>query len=165
MGGGGFRLFSGSGLAGGPLWSAAGSGGQRIHPGTVHHLLVLGHRSRRLLSGLRRGRVIFSFIIAGSTAEILIYSVFFGFGVGGLLSVSAVAYAGYYGRRSLGVMRGVTDPLTSFAQAIGAVVSGVIFDLTESYLLAFIAFAVLGGAATVLVLFARPSLRATAAAV
>ena len=99
------------------------------------------------------------FIIADSTPEILVYSVLFGFGVGGLLPVPPVAYADYYGRRSLGAIRGVTEPLTSFGQAIGAVLSGVIFDLTGSYQLAFVAFAVMGGLATVLVLFARPPRR------
>ena len=99
------------------------------------------------------------FIIADSTAEILVYAVIFGFGVGGLLSVPPVGYADYYGRRSLGAIRGVTEPLTSFGQAIGAVLSGVIYDLTESYQLAFMAFAVMGGLATVLVLFARPPKR------
>ena len=96
------------------------------------------------------------FTFADSTPEILVYSVMFAFGVGGLLSVPAVAYADYHGRRSLGAIRGVTEPLTSFGQAIGAVLSGVVFDLTGSYRLAFTAFAVMGGLATVLVLFARP---------
>ena len=99
------------------------------------------------------------FMIAGSTVEILVYAVLFGFGVGGLLSVPPVGYADYYGRRSLGVIRGVTEPLTSFGQAIGAVAAGLIFDFTESYQLAFLAFAVMGGLATVLVLFARPPRR------
>ena len=103
------------------------------------------------------------FIIADSTPEILIYSMLFGFGVGGLLSVPPVGYADYYGRRSLGVIRGVTEPLTTFGQAIGAVASGVIFDLNDSYRLAFMAFAVMGGLATVLVLFARPPRRPIAA--
>ena len=85
------------------------------------------------------------FVIADSQVEILVYAVLFGFGVGGLLSVPPVGYADYYGRRSLGVIRGVTEPLTTIGQAIGAVVAGVIFDLTESYQLAFIAFAVMGG--------------------
>ena len=102
------------------------------------------------------------FIIAGSTAEILVYSVLFGFGVGGLLSVPPVAYADYYGRRSLGVIRGVTEPLTSFGQAIGAVLAGVVFDLTDSYELAFATFAILSGLAMLLVLFARPPRRAAA---
>ena len=99
------------------------------------------------------------FIIAGSTAEILVYSALFGFGVGGLLSVPPVAYADYYGLRSLGAIHGVTEPLTSFGQAIGAVVSGAIYDLTDSYRLAFTAFAILGGLAAALALFARPPRR------
>ena len=103
------------------------------------------------------------FVIADSRIEILVYAVLFGFGVGGLLSVPPVGYADYYGRRSLGVIRGVTEPLTTFGQAIGAVVSGLIFDLTDSYQLAFMAFAVMGGLATVLVLFARPPSRPSTA--
>ncbi len=99
------------------------------------------------------------FVIADSKVEILVYAVLFGFGVGGLLSVPPVGYADYYGRRSLGVIRGVTEPLTTIGQAIGALVAGVIFDLTDSYQLAFIAFAIMGGLATVLVLFARPPRR------
>ena len=102
------------------------------------------------------------FIIADSTIEVLTYSTLFGFGVGGLLSVPPVAYADYYGRRSLGVIRGVTEPLTSFGQAIGAVLAGVVFDLTDSYELAFATFAVLSGLAMLLVLFARPPRRAVA---
>ena len=99
------------------------------------------------------------FIIAGSILEVLVYSTIFGFGVGGLLSVPPVAYADYYGRRSLGVIRGVTEPLTSFGQAIGAVLSGAVFDLTDSYRLAFLTFAILSGLAMLLVLFARPPRR------
>ena len=99
------------------------------------------------------------FVFASSTPEILIYAVLFGFGVGGLLSVPPVGYADYYGRRSLGVIRGVTEPLTSFGQAIGAVVAGLVYDFTDSYRLAFVAFAIMGGLATALVLFARPPRR------
>ena len=47
------------------------------------------------------------FIAAGTTTEALAYSALFGFGVGGLLSVPPVIYADYYGRRSLGAIRGV----------------------------------------------------------
>ena len=99
------------------------------------------------------------FVTADSTGEVLAYSVLFGFGVGGLLSVPPVIYADYYGRRSLGVIRGITEPLTSFGQAIGAVLSGAVFDLTESYSLAFIAFAALGAAAAALALLARQPLQ------
>ena len=42
------------------------------------------------------------FLTVSSTLDALAYSAAFGFGVGGMLSVPPVAYADYYGRRSLG---------------------------------------------------------------
>ncbi len=99
------------------------------------------------------------FLTMDTTAEALIYSSLFGFGVGGMLSVPPVAYADYYGRQSLGVIRGVTEPFTSLEQAVGAVLSGIVFDLTHSYGWALIAFAVLGGLTAVVILFARPPAR------
>ena len=101
------------------------------------------------------------FVIASATSEILVYTALFGFGVGGLLSVPLVVYADYYGRRSLGAIRGVTEPLTTIGQAIGTVLAGLVFDLTGSYAYAFMTFAAMGGLATVLVLFARPPRRPT----
>ena len=102
------------------------------------------------------------FIVADSTAEALIYSGLFGFAIGGVLVAPLVAYANFFGRRSLGAIRGVTEPFTSLGQAIGALASGAIFDLTDSYRIAFIAFALLGGVTAALVLFAKPPRRTPA---
>jgi len=80
-----------------------------------------------------------------------------------LLVVPPVAYADYFGRLSLGTIRGVTEPFMSLGQAIGAVVSGAIFDITDSYTSAFMTFAVLGVVTMAGIAFAsRP--RAPAAA-
>ena len=96
------------------------------------------------------------FMTASSTAQALAYSAFFGFGLGGILSVPPVAYADYYGRRSLGAIRGVAEPLTSGGQAVGAVAAGAAFDLTHSYQIAFAAFAALGALTMLMVQLARP---------
>ena len=96
------------------------------------------------------------FIFTNSTTQALVFSALFGFGLGGMLSVPPVAYADYYGRQSLGAIRGVTEPLTSGGQAIGAVAMGAVFDLSGSYVYAFTAFAILGGLTMLLVQFARP---------
>ena len=96
------------------------------------------------------------FMTASSTAQALAYSAFFGFGLGGILSVPPVAYADYYGRRSLGAIRGVAEPLTSGGQAVGAVAAGAAFDLTRSYQIAFAAFAALGALTMLMVQLARP---------
>ena len=99
------------------------------------------------------------FLTADTTAKALAIASLFGFGVGGMLSVPPVAYADYYGRRSLGAIRGVTEPFTSLEQAVGAVASGIVYDLTGSYAIALIAFAILGGVTAVVILFARPPRR------
>ena len=96
------------------------------------------------------------FMTTGSTTQALVYSALFGFGLGGMLSVPPVAYADYYGRRSLGTIRGAAEPLTSGGQAVGAVAAGAVFDLTGSYQFAFIAFAALGALAMLMVQLARP---------
>ena len=99
------------------------------------------------------------FLTADTTIEGLAFSALFGFGVGGMLSVPPVAYADYYGRRSLGAIRGVTEPFTSLEQAIGTVAAGLVFDLTGSYDIALTVFAALGGLTAVALLFARPPAR------
>ena len=72
--------------------------------------------------------------------------------------------ANFFGRRSLGAIRGVTEPFATLGQAIGALASGAAYDLTDSYGAAFIAFALLGAFTVVLVLFAKPPRRAGPAA-
>ena len=89
------------------------------------------------------------FVTVDTAVEALVCSSIFGFGLGGMLTVPPVALADYFGRRSLGAVRGVTEPFTTFGQAVGALVPGVVFDhLTapgaQSYVPAFAAFAVLG---------------------
>ncbi|MCI0795575.1 MAG: MFS transporter [Chloroflexi bacterium] len=100
-------------------------------------------------------------VTADTTAEALSYSALFGLGVGGMLVVPPVAYANYFGRHSLGVIRGLTEPFSSMGQAFGALLSGAIFDITGSYFIAFITFAVIGVATMVVVMLAKPPMHAS----
>ncbi len=100
------------------------------------------------------------FVIADTPVEALLFASLFGFGVGGILVLPSVAFADYFGRRSLGTIRGVTEPFVSLGQAIGAVLSGAIFDMTGSYHIAFFTFAVLAALTAGLLMLARPPIRA-----
>ena len=62
-----------------------------------------------------------------------IVAAIFGIGLGGLLVVPPVALAHYFGRKSLGAIRGVTEPFVSGGQAVGAIGAGIVFDVTGSY--------------------------------
>ena len=95
------------------------------------------------------------FPIADTTAEALVVASIFGTAVGGILVVPVVAYANYFGRRSLSAIRGVTEPFVSLGQAIGALFSGIIYDVTGSYKDAFLILAILGFATIAMLLATR----------
>ena len=96
--------------------------------------------------------------------QALLAASLFGVSVGGILVVPAVAYANYFGRRSIGVIRGVTEPFVSLGQAVGAIFSGLVFDISGSYHFAFITLALVGVGTIGLILLTKPpQLRATPA--
>ncbi|MBT3862396.1 MAG: hypothetical protein HOF71_01615, partial [Chloroflexi bacterium] len=79
----------------------------------------------------------------------------FGIGLGGLLVVPPVAIAHYFGRSSLGAIRGATEPFVSGGQAIGAIGAGLIFDYTGSYERTFPTFTVAAILAILLLIATR----------
>ena len=89
------------------------------------------------------------------------------FGVAALLGLVAaggnvippVAFASYFGRRSIGSIRGISETGVQVGQMIGALFSGLVYDLSGSYVAAFITFAVLGLMGALLVNSSRPPIR------
>ena len=98
----------------------------------------------------------FLFTTTNTAVEALAYSAIFGFGLGGMLTVPPVAYADYYGRRSLGTIRGITEPFTTFGQAVGVMIPGIVFDYisAESYMPFFFAAGSVGILTAIISLFA-----------
>ena len=103
------------------------------------------------------------FITVNTNVEAFLFASLFGLSLGGIIVVPSVAFADYFGRRSLGAIRGVTEPFVSLGQAIGAVLAGAIYDATKSYHIAFLTFAALAAVTIVIVLMAKPPVRAPAA--
>ena len=96
------------------------------------------------------------FVTVDTAAEAYAYAFLFGAAVGGIIVVPPIAYADYFGRQSLGAIRGVTEPFVALGQAIGSVLSGAVFDITGTYQSAFLAYAALGAAVMLLLLSAKP---------
>ena len=96
------------------------------------------------------------FVTVDTAAEAFLFSALFGFSLGGILVVPPVAVADYFGRSSLGAIRGVTESFITLGQAAGAVLGGIVFDATGSYRVAFIAYAALAALTVALVLLAKP---------
>ena len=74
--------------------------------------------------------------------------------------IPTVVYADYFGRESLGKIRGVGEIGVLIGQSTGPLLAGVVFDLRGSYSLIFIVYAVIAAAASVIVLYARWPVRA-----
>lgn len=85
---------------------------------------------------------------------------------GAVLVVYAVAYGGsivlpvalqaeYFGRRSFATIRGILSSMQTPGMLVGPVFAGIVYDMTESYFVAFMGFALAGVLAGLLLLGIR----------
>ena len=75
--------------------------------------------------------------------------------------IPAVVYADYFGRASLGKIRGMGEIGVLVGQSTGPLLAGVVFDLRGGYTLIFLVFAATAAAGSLLVLNARRPVRGT----
>ena len=88
-------------------------------------------------------------------APALAYAALYGLVNGGKEALDAFVWADFYGRRSLGAIRGFSRPLIVGANAGGAVVAGWAFDVSGSYVLVMTVFGGLTLTGSLLALLAR----------
>ena len=91
---------------------------------------------------------------ADTIGEALIYATVYGFFFGSNFTMVQAIYADYYGRRSLGLIRGAFQPVQLGMNAAGPFVAGLWFDRTGSYSAPFTLFAVLFLVAAAAIAFA-----------
>jgi len=125
--------------------------------------VVLGSASDRL--GVKRS-LVFSLILllvsflwvqlARELWMLYLFSVVYGFGYGGTITMQPLLAAELFGLSSLGVILGGVTFAYTIGGAAGPVLSGHIFDITGSYSLAFLACAILAFVAIILTLSLAP---------
>ncbi len=95
----------------------------------------------------------------------LVYAGFFvyGIGLGGSFVLREVVWANYFGRLSLGTVRGMGIFLTNIFAASGAPFFGFLFDLTGGYSLSFGLFVAALLASAVLIMLVEPPKKPAAA--
>jgi MFS family permease len=75
---------------------------------------------------------------------------------GGSFMMQQVIFADYYGRHSLGAIRGITRPAQMTTNAIGPLAAAIAYDATSSYGLVFSIFTVIAVIAAVFIFSALP---------
>ena len=136
------------------VFSAVGALG-----GLIGGFLAARLTARRMLIisliGMALGPLLLLQTEAFSTALVYaaVYGMFFGSGV----AMNQAIYADYFGRTSLGVIRGSFQPVQLVLNAAGPFLTGLWVDRAGSYDLPFLVFsAVLLGSATLLILAPHP---------
>jgi MFS family permease len=79
-----------------------------------------------------------------------VFAVVFGVAYGGVISLQPLIPAELFGLGSLGIIYGSLDLLSTTGAAVGPLLAGSIFDVTESYRSAFLIFVVTGTLAVIL---------------
>lgn len=70
----------------------------------------------------------------------LIFGLMFGIGTGGWTVLHNVIIADYFGRHSVGAIRGFTMPFTGVINPLGPLLAGWLYDIQGNYTMAFIIF-------------------------
>ena len=112
------------------------------------------------MMALLSGAVLLLFL-ASSLAGAFGAAVLIGLVAAGGNITPAVVYADYYGRASLGKIRGIGETGVLLGQSTGPLLAGLVFDLRGSYTLIFVAYAAIAAAGSVVVLGARRPWRGT----
>ena len=99
---------------------------------------------------------IYLVVLVDSGPLILLVPLIYGFGGGGFAPLSSLMWANYFGRGSLGTIRGVFLPLTQIISAFSPVFAGAIFESEGSYDVAFVVFALCFAFSAVAIYLARP---------
>ena len=116
----------------------------------------IGVRTCLALSGFLLGLGPLLTLGVATPAQGYVAAICFGAGVGAIVTILPLAWADYFGRASFGAIRGVALTMQVTAQASGPLISGVLRDLTGSYVAPFACFAALSFASVACALLIRP---------
>ncbi len=85
----------------------------------------------------------------------------YGFGFGGTIPLGEFTWAKYFGRRHIGAIRGIGNPVAILFSGLGPILVGLWFDIAGSYQYAFYAIIAAFFVGAILVALSREPLRST----
>ena len=110
--------------------------------------------------GRKATAVASTFVMAGTLVWLIwsrelwmfyVFALVYGFAFGGRAAAMAALIGDTFGLRNIGAILGILEIGWAIGAALGPALGGLIFDMTDSYLMAFVAAAVAAFAATLLI--------------
>ncbi len=114
--------------------------------------------SRLVMAAIMGSQVIAFFIMANVTAywQIFPFALFWGIAFGGMIPARGYIISAYFGTRSFGAIQGLTQTVSVFGGMLGPVLMGLVFDMTDSYVIAIYIILAVAALAIPLLLLAKP---------
>jgi len=116
----------------------------------------IGNKLALIISFILMSAALFWLLAARELWRLYLFAVIFGFGYGGIAALVSLIVAELFGLSSLGIILGVVAFSITIGEASGPVVAGHIFDITDSYNLAFLACAAMSIIGIILSALLRP---------
>ena len=131
-----------------PVSLVAGFLAERFH---VRYILAATHVGFTLAFGLM--------LFANTVPLAYVFAFCLGCTSGISFTVGQIVFADYYGRNSLGAIRGMVAPINSATNALGPLMAAIAFDLLGNYTLIVVIFAAFSAAAAALWVISTPPKR------
>ena len=98
----------------------------------------LGATPTLLIGSVLQGIALFLYLLFDGLVSLYIISALFGLFQGGIVPMYAIIVREYFLKKELGIRTGIVLMATLFGMALGGWMSGIIFDQTGSYRVAFL---------------------------
>lgn len=119
----------------------------------------IGNRQVFIIGGILMSATLFWLVWAGEAWMLYLFTIVFGFALGGLGAGESPLVARLFGLSSHGLIYGVVHLGFTIGAAVGPVVTGYIFDLNGEYQMAFLLCAALSVAGVILAAMLTPTRR------
>jgi MFS family permease len=101
------------------------------------------------------GAGVVGLLLIDSTPKAFIWAIYMGLVQGGGFTLNQVLFADYFGRDSLGAIRGIIAPIQLAANAMGPLAAAYAYDVLGNYFIIFLVFGLLRLFSAILVFMAK----------
>jgi MFS family permease len=116
---------------------------------------ILGRKAGSILCSLLMGGAMLWLVWVQDLWMLYVFALIYGFGFGGVSTTVSLLIADVFGLQRIGVVLGLLDVGWGIGGALGPATGGIIFDVTNSYSLAFVLFTVVIVMVALLIIFRR----------
>ena len=122
---------------------------------------IMDYISARLVLAGLLGIFVGAFVLLANMSgfhywQVILFALMYGTAFGGMIPARGVLVSNYFGPRNFGALQGLTRSVTVVSGMLGPIMMGIVFDITDSYMISLYILAAVNAVAMPLAIIARP---------